>query len=279
MVKVKPGNKEINLDGYFKKNLDLAKKVVKKDWDMIFIIDGAERAGKSNLAQQIAYYVDPTLNLDRIVFTPEQFEQAVLNAEKYQAIIWDEAVTGADSGQTLTNMWKAVKKMLVQMGQKNLYVFILIHSFFDLTKYLALWRSRALIHVYHDRFSRGYFKFYNEERKKYLYIKGKKFYEYKQGRPNFIGRFTKGYVVNDKAYREKKEVSLAEPEEEQTKSKIETRRKENIAGLLSILNKKGVNTTEISRLLREEVESPLTDSSLQNIQREYKLISPQKSKI
>jgi len=43
MVKVKCGDKEIYIDGYLKKNLDGCKQLVKKDWDMVLIIDGEER--------------------------------------------------------------------------------------------------------------------------------------------------------------------------------------------------------------------------------------------
>lgn len=249
MVKVNVNGYDLYLDGYLQKNLDMAKKTIKKDWDMIFIVDGPERAGKSNITQQIALYCDPTFNLDRVVFTPKQFEEAVLNAEPFQAVVWDEAITGADATQTVTNIWKVLKKLMVQMGQKNLYVFIVIHSFFDLNKYLALWRTRALIHVYHDKFERGYFQFYNEERKKYLYVKGKKFYEYKLGRPNFIGRFKKGYVVNEQAYRNKKEISLQEPEEKEKRNRYQ----EHFPALIQILTEEGLNATEIYNRLRKKV--------------------------
>lgn len=33
------------LDGFLKANLDLAKDVIKKDWDMIFLVDGYEGSG------------------------------------------------------------------------------------------------------------------------------------------------------------------------------------------------------------------------------------------
>lgn len=249
MVKVQVNGKELYLDGYLQKNLDKARKVIKKDWDMIFIIDGPERAGKSNLAQQIAFYCDPTFNIERVVFTPDQFENAVLTAEPGQAIVWDEAITGADAGQTITNIWKVLKKLMVQMGQKNLFVFIVIHSFFDLTKYLALWRTRALIHVYHDRFTRGYFQFYNEERKKYLYVKGKKYYEYKVGRPNFIGRFAKGYMVDEGAYRNKKQDSLSQDPEEKKKNRYE----EHFGPLIEICLESGLTAIELHNKLIKKV--------------------------
>lgn len=264
MVKVDIGERSLYIDGYLKQNLDKAKKVIKKDWDMIFIVDGPERSGKSNVAQQAAAYCDPTLCLKRIVFTPEEFETAILEAEQYQAIVWDEAVTGAESGQAITKLWKTLKKTLVQIGQKNLFIFIVIHSFFDLVKYLALWRTRGLIHVYHDNFKRGYFQFYNEERKKYLYIKGKKYYEYKLGRPNFIGSFTKGYWLNEAEYIKKKEESLKVDVEEEKKNRY----KDHFPALLFMLKDRGMTNTEIYNHLQKKVPNPF---DLRTIRRHTKV--------
>ena len=42
------------MDGFLKRNLDEAKRVIKKDWDMVFVIDGYEGSGKSVLAQHCA---------------------------------------------------------------------------------------------------------------------------------------------------------------------------------------------------------------------------------
>lgn len=90
-------------------------------------------------------------------------------------------------------------------------------SFFDLDRYVALWRSRALIHVYFaENFQRGYFAFYDIDLKKYLYIEGKKYYSYSKPRPNFIGRFTNYYCVNEKDYRKKKYESLKAREKDET---------------------------------------------------------------
>ena len=41
MVMVFEGTEnQYSMDGYMKENLDLAKKVIKKDWDMLFVYDG-----------------------------------------------------------------------------------------------------------------------------------------------------------------------------------------------------------------------------------------------
>lgn len=191
------------LDGYLKENLDQAREAVKKDNDMLFIVDGLEGSGKSAFAQQVAGYLDPTLSLDRITFTPDEFVQAVKNAGKYQAVVYDEAMSGLASRSALSEINRRLVGVLAEMRQKNLFVFIVMPCFFELDKYPAIWRSRALFHIYTKHLKRGFFKFYNTKKKKLLYLKGKKFYEYKV-LPDFHGKFPKGYYVDEQEYRQKK---------------------------------------------------------------------------
>jgi len=204
-----------SMDGYLKKNLEMAKAVVKKDWDMVFVVDGAEGSGKSVLAQQAAYYCDRTINIDRICFTPKEFKNAIKSAEKYQAVVYDEAYTGLSSRAAMSLINRTLVTMLAEIRQKNLFVFVVMPTFFDLDKYVALWRSRALLHVYtKENFERGYFSFFNVDRKKALYLFGKKFYSYSATKANFIGRFPKPYVVDEEIYRKKKMESLSKDVEE-----------------------------------------------------------------
>lgn len=202
------------MDGYLKTALDTAQQVVKKDWDMVFIVDGNEGSGKSWLAIQAAYYCDPTLTLDRVAFTPKEFRTCVMRADKYQSVIYDEAFTGLSSRATMTYINRTLVNMLAEIRQKNLFVFIVMPTFFDLDRYAALWRSRGLIHVYTGQgFKRGYFAFYNTDRKKHLYIEGKKYYSYYKPKPNFIGRFTNTIPIDEEAYRKKKLDSLTAREQ------------------------------------------------------------------
>lgn len=222
MAKVFEGTEnEYYMDGFMKKNLDVAKKVIKKDWDMVFLYDGNEGSGKSVKAMQDAYYCDPSLTVDRIVFNPEDFKKAVMSAEKYQAIIYDEAYGGLSSRSAMGSVNKAIVQMLTVIREKNLFIFIVLPSFFDIDKYVALWRSRALIHIYTaENFERGYFAFYNKDRKKKMYVEGKKYYNYKVAKPNFFGRFTNFYPVDEKEYREKKSrtsITIGKAEEKESK--------------------------------------------------------------
>lgn len=201
------------MDEYLKNNLDVCKSVIKKDWDMIICVDGPEGSGKSVLGQQMAYYCDNNLHIDRICFTPSEFKKGIMNAKPFESVIYDEAYTGLSSRAAISLINRTLVSMLAEIRQRNLFVFIIMPSFFDLDKYAALWRSRALVHVYIGKgFQRGYFEFYNSEQKKHLYVNGKKYYAYNMGRPNFRGRFTDGYMVDETEYRKKKRNSLTDRE-------------------------------------------------------------------
>lgn len=192
------------MDGWLQKNLDAAKDLVKKDHDIVIVGDGPEGAGKSVMLMQVAHYLDPTFNLDRVCFTAQEFMEAVKNAGKYQAVLFDEAFRGLSSRQSLSPLMEALIKMFAEIRQKNLFIIVVMPCFFELTKYIAMWRSRALIHVYLRRGQRGSFAFYGPKAKRKLYIYGKQDYNYGKSFPSFRGSFSNFYVLNEKDYREKK---------------------------------------------------------------------------
>ena len=237
------------MDGYLEQNLSTAKSVVKKDWDMVFCVDGPERSGKSTIAQQMAYFCDSTFNLDRITFTPEEFKKCILSAEPYQSVIYDEAFTGLSSRAAMSQVNRTLTSMMAEIGQKNLFVFVVMPTFFDLDKYVAIWRSRGLIHVYTgDNFARGFFAFYNTDRKKELYINGKKFYSYKLPKPNFTGRFTGAYVVDDAAYRKKKKGALTDREKVKADKEIKQKVEDSLFVRLAELQEKVPHTVKMKIL-------------------------------
>lgn len=206
------------MDGFLKDNLDTAKKVIKEDWDMVFLVDGYEGTGKSVFAQQVAYYSNPLFTLANIVFTPNSFREAIINASKYHSILYDEAYGGLSSRGSMSQVNRIIVKMLTEIRQKNLFIIIVLPTIFDLDRYVAIWRSRALMHIYSgDGFKRGFFAFYNADKKKQLYMLGKKFYSYSKPEPNFTGRFTNHYTVDQAAYREKKYKSTVQEEESEDK--------------------------------------------------------------
>jgi len=208
------------MDDRLKRNLKdkVITSLHKKDKDCVIVVDGAEGSGKSTLAMQIGKYVDHSLDLSRIVFSPDDFREAILKAKKGQCIIYDEAFTGYSSRASLSPVNRVLVSLAMQMRQKNLFIIIVLPTIFLLDKYMALFRTKALIHVYENKGIRGYFKLYNRRLKKYLILKGQKTMSYNikgiwtRFRGRFYGKFALGSDEIEKAYRVKKEKALSDSE-------------------------------------------------------------------
>ena len=77
-----------------------------------------------------------------------------------------------------------------RIRSRQLVILLVTPTFFDLNKYFAIHRITFLIHVYSSGLKRGYFRFFGGNKKKALYILGKKMWDMKAGgMPNFRGRF------------------------------------------------------------------------------------------
>jgi len=87
-----------------------------------------------------------------------------------------------------------------------LFVIIVLPTFYLLEKYVALWRTKCLIHVHKSGGRRGYFKLYNKRKKQMMYLNpiGKRYYSYSHVKTKFTGRFYGKPAVDDIKYRKKK---------------------------------------------------------------------------
>lgn len=251
-------------------NLKIARALVHDDWDMIGLYDGYVGSGKSVKAQQDAYYLDPTFNLDRICFTAEEFTKAVNKAEKFQAVIYDEAYTGMSSKDSMKNVNKALEKRLTEIRQKNLFILIVMPTIFDLAKHIAIWRAKYLVHVYTVKNKRGFFQFYNKDKKKDLYVQGQKYYSYYSPNPNFRGRFTNHYTVSELRYRNKKDRSLNDAlESDDTTKKVLSQaaihkkvKEDYIARLMNMKDLSGLQKANILAVKIKTWESYVTKYNL-----------------
>jgi hypothetical protein len=179
----------------------------KKDKDYVILIDGYEGSGKSTFAQQIGKYVDPSLCLERICMTADEFKNAIATSQKNQCVIYDEAVTGMTAGDSISRVGKLLKSMMMQMRQKNLFVIIIMPTIFEFSKYAVLSRAKSFFHVFESGGRRGYFVGFNKKDMRNTYLLGKKTYSYKI-RSRFKGRFYGKYTVNEDDYRKKKSDAL-----------------------------------------------------------------------
>lgn len=272
---------EYYLDGYLKNNLDLLVKDVRDDNDCVFVVSGREGSGKSTVTFQAAKYVDPTFTLDRVVFNTEDFHKIIISLgkkrEKYKAVVFDEAIAGARAAQWATHVSQAIIQLLAQIRQFNLFVFIVIPSFFELNRYIAVHRSQALIHCYRDKLGRrGSFAGYGWEKKKRLFLVGRKEYNMRVQHPDFIGSFTKFMPLDDAKYREKKIQALSKAQEPPQISPL--MRKGNIQrdGLIRYLKDQlGTKQADIARIITAQTpEMPMTPRGVSVIIAKTRLTPP-----
>jgi len=226
------------------------REVLTKDQDKVIGIDGREGSGKSVLAQQLAVELDPNFNIDKIAFNADEFMRMIKDParKKGDCIILDEAFLSANSRSAMSKINKSMVGLATEMRQLNLFVIVVLPSFFDLDKYFALWRTDTLLHVYFDKHgNRGRYIAFNHNKKKMLYLKGKKFYNYgmvKSGLPPM--RFPKGYMVDETEYRKRKQEAFRE----EKVSAIEQRYKDKVVALCLYLHKEcGESYDKIGEIL------------------------------
>jgi len=187
--------------------LKVRERVLTKDRDFVAVYDGEEGVGKSVLAQQHALILDPNFTIENIVFTSDNFIKKIKDpkTKKGTCIVLDEAFSSANSRGALTEVNRSMIGLATEMRQKNLFVLLVLPSFFDLDRYFALWRCRALFHVYFTPEEDRHYIVFNKDTKKLLYLMGKKFYDYTKPRAPFApSKFFNQYTVNEEEYRFKK---------------------------------------------------------------------------
>ena len=235
----------------------------------LYITDNFCITHNSTLAMQLAYVVDQNLSLNNIVFTANQLEKRITECKPNTAILMDEAFNGLSSKGAISKENRRLVRILMMMRQRNLFLFIVLPSFFLLEKYVALFRSTALFNVLVSRknFKLRYYKVYNYNKKRELYIKGKNLMDYSRPKIPKSYRFYRKLppTINEEAYRLKKlETFRDEGKEESEESRIMKQRnflfyvlKENynlsyieIAKLLEN-DDIGLNESVIGRIVRD----------------------------
>lgn len=158
---------------------------IKKKWDCFIIFDGAVGSGKSSHALSVCYYMTQMMNEKlklknkrtftpaNIVFSPQQFEDAINNLEEINVLMWDEASLGASTSDVMSVMQKTLRKYMDVIRYKRFFVVIVLPEIFDLQKKFVK-RAQFLLHHYSpDNMRRGYYNIYDRSRMRQLYHWGK----------------------------------------------------------------------------------------------------------
>ena len=199
------------LINYWEKNS--LKRMLKQNSDRVIVVDGRERTGKSTWAIQQMGFLEPEVFKDtetflsRVCIDVTEFNETARRV-KNGVVIFDEGFRGFSSRSALSKTNKLLIQTLMEMGQNNNILFIVLPSFFLLDMYPALLRSNVLFNIQEDTKTRmRVFRGYNQADKNYMYRMGaRKGWNYKNTR--FRGRFPKIFPGGSKfeqAYLKKKE--------------------------------------------------------------------------
>lgn len=210
-----PGQKT---DGYYmdlthQYNLDDLMAGIKKNQDIIIIYTGDAGTGKTTMAMQDLLYMDPTFNLSRVCFSPDQTHSVITKATQGQAVLIDEAIIYS-SRSSLTSESKKMQLIINQMRSKGLIVAFCIPSVFELDKTIVFSRCKMLVHLYFRKYAqRGTYNCYiNAEAEKIDRIK-EVYKNYSASRtlgkgtkppPNYSGGFGPLFAIDKDAYEKKK---------------------------------------------------------------------------
>jgi len=196
LITVRRGEHTFQFHERLSKNLDDIVKNQKNDWDFKELIsgDGMTRTGKSTFAFQCALYQDPKFADNwrtQVVFDGSKLIETAYKIPKGRVIVYDEAREGLDSKKQMEKYVKNLLDFFSQCGNLNHIVIIVLPEYFELPKTVAITQSIFLINCYAmNGFDRGNFDFFNRRDKKYLYMRGKNFLDYKAQKRSFHGTFT-----------------------------------------------------------------------------------------
>jgi len=253
----KPG--DLTLPMKLIKKLEFAKKQVRRDFDVGVLIDGGEGTGKSEFGGNVSRFMSDD-KFDAKKHIIQDYIHAVDVITKVpdnSVVMLDEASLIFASTDVMKKEQKHMIKILQVCRQKNLCFVIISPSFFNLAKYIAVERTKILLHVYVGKHGeRGFFSYYGEKLKRRLYQEGKKnFNSYISPKPSFRGRFSKCYLFDDDYKKIKRQTLTKALEGDAPKKKIRTEPQIKRSNDIDfVIRNSELKNSEIAKLLKRSSE-------------------------
>lgn len=235
-------------------NLDTYAKKIANDMHFCLILSGNDSVGngKSTLATHVASYLTCQVNNlhgvnnvfthKNMVFKAHNLVSRSFELPKYSVVVLDEGDDLTEHGMKETA--RQIKKYFRKCRQLNQILILILPAFFELPRFYALSRSHCLLNVkFMGEFDRGFFDFYGPKQKKYLYLKGKKDWNYDIVPSDFSGRFFASYSffpnpkLESELYRKAKYEDMVEDDQDEgALSVIQQLKRQKIKHLINMDN-------------------------------------------
>jgi hypothetical protein len=142
----------------FKRSADVIRtQLQQNDFDWLHVNCGYEGVGKSTGGWHMCKIVDPTFNVDRIVFSYKQFKKCIKDSNPGEAIMIDEGAFLLFHRDAMSADTKGMVKLLTGIRSFNQFVLINLPRFFILDNYVRKYRVKTVTRV----IKRGMFLFYS----------------------------------------------------------------------------------------------------------------------
>ena len=141
-------------DKGFLNNLNIWLDAIDENDDLVLVVDGPERAGKSSRLRQIAmycaYYLGTSFNDNNIHFKVQDYMDFSIDSPPKTVCVLDEA--RKELNKKRSNSKAAVKftDFLSECGMFNQVHIIALPAYHDLDKYIIDWRSKGVYHIHKE---------------------------------------------------------------------------------------------------------------------------------
>lgn len=286
---------EYSIDRWLASQLDSIAYNLKSDWDFVLLITGdrSVRVGKSVLAMTICAYLswclkklhmnDNAYQISDVYFDNKTMISDAQHKPKYSINHYDEGREGLAANKAMREFQQDLMDFFAECGQLNHIFVIVCPDFFELKEQIAVGRSEILINVYRKAdtkemdiyregvkrpitvFRRGYFEFFNRNKKARLYdlAKTTRKKSYSLVKCDFFSNFPNQYPLNEAEYKQKKKDSLARFDERHKEQKEKPNQFRN----RWIANRKAENLTgkEIQELYEKETGKTLSIRQINDV--------------
>jgi len=120
---------------------------LRADYDFYCVVTGLEGVGKSSLALQLAYAVDPTFTHEAIAWDVDEVVKTAIRLPPLSSILLDEAFDAAFNRQAMSGANKKWVKFIGTARARNLGIFVCFPRFQSLDPYSREHRVTHWINV------------------------------------------------------------------------------------------------------------------------------------
>lgn len=144
--------KKLYEDKKWLQNLDIYLDAMADNDDLVLVVDGLERAGKSFRIRQIAKYcaqwLGTTFSDKNVHFELQSYLDFSIESAQYTVCVLDEGRNVLNKKNSMSKINKKFTNYISECAKKRQVHIIAAPAFHDIDKYITDWRMKCLVHMH-----------------------------------------------------------------------------------------------------------------------------------